>query len=153
MSLQGIRARDTLQKSIEKAIREKPLRSQGKDYSDALDVLMESAKENGTELTMQELKVTRLSRKFSQIEGQGAYRYTGENPEAQEETQSHMGVLTHTHDSTDLILMSSNIHSHMPRVYPVICCQREPDLAEHILSNITICPTNHSGCDLTHISV
>lgn len=57
MSLQGIRARDSLQKNIEKAIREKPLRSQGKDYSDALDVLMESAKENGTELTMQELKV------------------------------------------------------------------------------------------------
>lgn len=56
--LQGIRARDTLQKSIEKAIREKPLCSQGKDYSDALDVLMESAKENGAELTMQELKVT-----------------------------------------------------------------------------------------------
>lgn len=62
MPSQGIRARDTLQKSIEKAIREKPLCSQGKDYSDALDVLMESAKENGTELTMQELKVThRLS--------------------------------------------------------------------------------------------
>lgn len=55
--LQGIRARDTLQKSIEKAIREKPLCSQGKDYSDALDVLMESAKENGAELSMQELKV------------------------------------------------------------------------------------------------
>lgn len=55
--MQGIRARDTLQKSIEKAIREKPLCSQGKDYSDALDVLMESAKENGSELTMQELKV------------------------------------------------------------------------------------------------
>lgn len=65
LPFQGIRARDTLQKSIEKAIREKPLCSQGKDYSDALDVLMESAKENGTELTMQELKVTRLSRKFS----------------------------------------------------------------------------------------
>lgn len=57
---QGIRARDTLQKSIEKAIREKPLRSQGKDYSDALDVLMESAKENGSELSMQELKVRHL---------------------------------------------------------------------------------------------
>ncbi|XP_045557602.1 cytochrome P450 26B1 [Salmo salar] len=52
----GIRARDTLQKGIEKAIREKPLSSQGKDYSDALDILLESAKENGTELTMQELK-------------------------------------------------------------------------------------------------
>uniref|UniRef100_A0A8C7FP74 Cytochrome P450 26B1 n=1 Tax=Oncorhynchus kisutch TaxID=8019 RepID=A0A8C7FP74_ONCKI len=52
----GICARDTLQKGIEKAIREKPLCSQGKDYSDALDILLESAKENGTELTMQELK-------------------------------------------------------------------------------------------------
>lgn len=31
--------------------------TQGKDYSDALDVLLESAKENGTELSMQELKV------------------------------------------------------------------------------------------------
>uniref|UniRef100_A0A8K9WN89 Cytochrome P450 26B1 n=2 Tax=Oncorhynchus mykiss TaxID=8022 RepID=A0A8K9WN89_ONCMY len=52
----GICARDTLQKGIEKAIREKPLCSQGKDYSDALDILLESAKENGTEITMQELK-------------------------------------------------------------------------------------------------
>lgn len=43
--------------AIEKAIREKPLCTQGKDYSDALDVLLESAKENGTELSMQELKV------------------------------------------------------------------------------------------------
>lgn len=64
--LQGIRARDTLQKSIEKAIREKPLCSQGKDYSDALDVLMESAKENGSELTMQELKVAPRTRVYLQ---------------------------------------------------------------------------------------
>uniref|UniRef100_A0A673BAQ2 Cytochrome P450 26B1 n=1 Tax=Sphaeramia orbicularis TaxID=375764 RepID=A0A673BAQ2_9TELE len=61
----GIRARDTLQKSIEKAIREKPLCSQGKDYSDALDVLMESAKENGTELTMQELKESTIELIFA----------------------------------------------------------------------------------------
>lgn len=58
MCFQGIRARDSLQKSIEKAIREKPLHTQGKDYTDALDVLLESAKENNTELTMQELKVS-----------------------------------------------------------------------------------------------
>lgn len=58
LCLQGIRARDSLQKSIEKAIREKPLHTQGKDYTDALDVLLESAKENNTELTMQELKVS-----------------------------------------------------------------------------------------------
>lgn len=57
LRLQGLRARDKLQKSIEKAIREKPLCTHGKDYSDALDVLMDSAKENGAELTMQELKV------------------------------------------------------------------------------------------------
>lgn len=55
--MQGIRARDTLQRSIEKAIQEKPLRSEGKEYSDALDVLIESAKEHGAELTMQEMKV------------------------------------------------------------------------------------------------
>lgn len=59
LCLQGIRARDSLQKSIEKAIREKPLHTQGKDYTDALDVLLESAKENNTELTMQELKVSK----------------------------------------------------------------------------------------------
>uniref|UniRef100_A0A7N8WN17 Cytochrome P450 26B1 n=1 Tax=Mastacembelus armatus TaxID=205130 RepID=A0A7N8WN17_9TELE len=61
----GIRARDTLQKGIEKAIREKPLCTQGKDYSDALDVLMESAKENGTELTMQELKESTIELIFA----------------------------------------------------------------------------------------
>ncbi|KAI4789535.1 hypothetical protein KUCAC02_035180, partial [Chaenocephalus aceratus] len=61
----GIRARDALQKSIEKAIREKPLCSQGKDYSDALDVLMGSAKENGTELTMQELKESTIELIFA----------------------------------------------------------------------------------------
>ncbi|KPP74584.1 cytochrome P450 26B1-like, partial [Scleropages formosus] len=52
----GIRARDKLQKAVEKAILEKPLCCQGKDYVDALDVLIESASENGAELTMQELK-------------------------------------------------------------------------------------------------
>ncbi|KAG9345800.1 hypothetical protein JZ751_008945 [Albula glossodonta] len=61
----GIRARDTLQKGIEKAIREKPLCTQGKDYSDALDVLIESAKENGAELTMQELKESTIELIFA----------------------------------------------------------------------------------------
>ncbi|KAG7462088.1 hypothetical protein MATL_G00198890 [Megalops atlanticus] len=61
----GIRARDTLQRSIEKAIREKPLCSQGKDYADALDVLIESAKEHGTELTMQELKESTIELIFA----------------------------------------------------------------------------------------
>lgn len=54
---QGIQARQTLQKGLEKAIREKLQCTQGKDYSDALDILIESSKEHGKEMTMQELKV------------------------------------------------------------------------------------------------
>jgi len=56
-STQGIRARETLQKGLEKAIQEKLQSTQGKDYADALDILIESGKEHGKELTMQELKV------------------------------------------------------------------------------------------------
>ncbi|MBN3277732.1 CP26B protein, partial [Polyodon spathula] len=52
----GIRARDTLQKGIEKAIRVKLQSTQGKDYADALDILIDSGKEHGNELSMQELK-------------------------------------------------------------------------------------------------
>lgn len=52
----GIRARQILQKGLEKAIREKLQCTQGKDYSDALDILIESSKEHGKEMTMQELK-------------------------------------------------------------------------------------------------
>ncbi|OCT99077.1 cytochrome P450 26B1 [Xenopus laevis] len=52
----GIRARETLLKSLEKAIQEKLENTQGKDYADALDILIESGKEHGKELTMQELK-------------------------------------------------------------------------------------------------
>uniref|UniRef100_A0A452VCC6 Cytochrome P450 26B1 n=1 Tax=Ursus maritimus TaxID=29073 RepID=A0A452VCC6_URSMA len=53
----GIQARQILQKGLEKAIREKLQCTQGKDYSDALDILIESSKEHGKEMTMQELKV------------------------------------------------------------------------------------------------
>uniref|UniRef100_A0A8I5NUI1 Cytochrome P450 family 26 subfamily B member 1 n=2 Tax=Cercopithecinae TaxID=9528 RepID=A0A8I5NUI1_PAPAN len=52
----GIQARQILQKGLEKAIREKLQCTQGKDYSDALDLLIESSKEHGKEMTMQELK-------------------------------------------------------------------------------------------------
>uniref|UniRef100_A0A8V0YZR5 Cytochrome P450 family 26 subfamily B member 1 n=1 Tax=Gallus gallus TaxID=9031 RepID=A0A8V0YZR5_CHICK len=52
----GIRARETLQRGLEKAIQEKLQNTQGKDYADALDILIESGKEHGKELTMQELK-------------------------------------------------------------------------------------------------
>ncbi|KAI7814525.1 cytochrome P450 26B1 [Triplophysa rosa] len=61
----GIRARDSLQKSIEKAIREKPLHTQGKDYADALDVFLKSAKENNADLTMQELKESTIELIFA----------------------------------------------------------------------------------------
>lgn len=60
-SPQGIQARQTLQKGLEKAIREKLQCTQGKDYSDALDILIESSKEHGKEMTMQELKVGNLT--------------------------------------------------------------------------------------------
>ncbi|XP_039607859.1 cytochrome P450 26B1 [Polypterus senegalus] len=52
----GIQARDILQKSIEKSILEKLQCNHGKDYADALDVLIESSREHGQELCMQELK-------------------------------------------------------------------------------------------------
>ncbi|XP_006629157.1 cytochrome P450 26B1 [Lepisosteus oculatus] len=61
----GIRARDTLQKGIEKAILEKQHCSQGKDYADALDILIESGKENGSELSMQELKESTIELIFA----------------------------------------------------------------------------------------
>ncbi len=119
MCLQGIRARDTLQKSIEKAIREKPLCSQGKDYSDALDVLMESAKENGTELTMQELKVTHLRTEITWVGGKDVQTCAGEKPDAQEATQSHMGALTHIvqiHTNSDACVFK-HTHSHTQRTH------------------------------------
>ncbi|XP_059821769.1 cytochrome P450 26B1 isoform X1 [Hypanus sabinus] len=52
----GMRARDNLYKYLEKAISEKLQSKQDKDYSDALDILIDSAREQGKELTMQELK-------------------------------------------------------------------------------------------------
>ncbi|XP_078411043.1 cytochrome P450 26B1 isoform X1 [Cetorhinus maximus] len=52
----GMRARDNLHKYLEKAISEKLQCKQDKDYSDALDILIDSAREQGKEFTMQELK-------------------------------------------------------------------------------------------------
>lgn len=55
---QGIKARDLLHQYMEKAILEKLQRKDPQADSDALDFIMDSAKEHGKELTMQELKVT-----------------------------------------------------------------------------------------------
>lgn len=46
---------------MEKAIQEKLQRNNPEDHSDALDFIMNSAKEHGKEFTMQELKVRRTS--------------------------------------------------------------------------------------------
>lgn len=63
-----------MQKGLERAIREKLQNTQGQDYSDALDLLIESGKEHGKELTMQELKVRGAGRRgslFLQLPGVG----------------------------------------------------------------------------------
>uniref|UniRef100_A0A8D2DDN6 Cytochrome P450 26B1 n=1 Tax=Sciurus vulgaris TaxID=55149 RepID=A0A8D2DDN6_SCIVU len=51
-----VRERCPWEEGAGKAIREKLQCTQGKDYSDALDILIESSKEHGKEMTMQELK-------------------------------------------------------------------------------------------------
>lgn len=57
ISTQGIKARDLLHDYMEKAIVEKLQRKDSEAHSDALDFIINSAKEHGKEFTMQELKV------------------------------------------------------------------------------------------------
>ncbi|NXE53013.1 CP26C protein, partial [Casuarius casuarius] len=52
----GIKARDMLHEYMEKAIQEKLQKNNSEDHSDALDFIINSAKEHGKEFTMQELK-------------------------------------------------------------------------------------------------
>ncbi|MGH0118601.1 UNVERIFIED_CONTAM: hypothetical protein FKN15_050110 [Acipenser sinensis] len=54
--LKGIKARDILHECMEKIIAEKLQQSQSEEYSDALDYMLSSAKENGNELNIKELK-------------------------------------------------------------------------------------------------
>lgn len=56
-SSQGINARKTLHQYMEEAIKDKITRRDPELCEDALDYLIDSAKENGKELNMQELKV------------------------------------------------------------------------------------------------
>jgi len=75
---------------------------------------MESAKENGTELTMQELKVTCLHSKITWVGGGGVQTYAGEKPDAQKGIQSRVGALTHAvqkHTNSDACAMCANIHT------------------------------------------
>uniref|UniRef100_A0A5F8GDH4 Cytochrome P450 family 26 subfamily C member 1 n=1 Tax=Monodelphis domestica TaxID=13616 RepID=A0A5F8GDH4_MONDO len=61
----GIRARDLLHEHMEKAIREKLQRSEPGGQKDALDFIINSAKEQGWELTMQELKESAIELIFA----------------------------------------------------------------------------------------
>ncbi|NXB72038.1 CP26C protein, partial [Donacobius atricapilla] len=61
----GIKARDMLHKFMEKAIQEKLQRNNPEDHSDALDFIMNSAKEHGKEFTMQELKESAIELIFA----------------------------------------------------------------------------------------
>ncbi|XP_017695006.1 PREDICTED: cytochrome P450 26C1 [Lepidothrix coronata] len=61
----GIKARDMLHEFMEKAIQEKLQRNNPEDHSDALDFIMNSAKEHGKEFTMQELKESAIELIFA----------------------------------------------------------------------------------------
>ncbi|KAM8806048.1 cytochrome P450 26C1 [Eudromia elegans] len=61
----GIKARDMLHKYMEEAIREKLQRNNSEDHSDALDFIINSAKEHGKEFTMQELKESAIELIFA----------------------------------------------------------------------------------------
>ncbi|NXS25519.1 CP26C protein, partial [Mystacornis crossleyi] len=61
----GIKARDMLHKFMERAIQEKLQRNNPEDHSDALDFIMNSAKEHGKEFSMQELKESAIELIFA----------------------------------------------------------------------------------------
>ncbi|NXP10697.1 CP26C protein, partial [Thinocorus orbignyianus] len=61
----GIKARDALHGFMEKAIQEKLQRNSPEDHSDALDFIINSAKEHGREVTVQELKESAIELIFA----------------------------------------------------------------------------------------
>ncbi|XP_019357662.1 PREDICTED: cytochrome P450 26C1, partial [Gavialis gangeticus] len=61
----GIKARDMLHDYMEKAIQEKLQRNDSEGHSDALDIIINSAKEHGKEFTMQELKESAIELIFA----------------------------------------------------------------------------------------
>uniref|UniRef100_A0A672VDE8 Cytochrome P450 family 26 subfamily C member 1 n=1 Tax=Strigops habroptila TaxID=2489341 RepID=A0A672VDE8_STRHB len=61
----GIKARDMLHEFMEKAIQEKLQRNNTEDHSDALDFIINGAKEHGKEFTMQELKESAIELIFA----------------------------------------------------------------------------------------
>ncbi|KAJ8013905.1 hypothetical protein DPEC_G00034680 [Dallia pectoralis] len=61
----GIKAREILHGCMEKIIEEKMQKEQSEEYYDAFDYMLSSAKENGHELSMQELKETAVELIFA----------------------------------------------------------------------------------------
>ncbi|KAM9548809.1 cytochrome P450 26C1 [Guaruba guarouba] len=61
----GIKARNMLHEFMEKAIQEKLQRNNPEDHSDALDFIINSAKEHGKEFTIQELKESAIELIFA----------------------------------------------------------------------------------------
>ncbi|XP_010868168.1 cytochrome P450 26B1 [Esox lucius] len=61
----GIKAREILHACMEKIIEEKIQKQQSEEYYDAFDYMLSSAKENGHELSMQELKETAVELIFA----------------------------------------------------------------------------------------
>ncbi|XP_040531382.1 cytochrome P450 26C1 [Gallus gallus] len=61
----GIKARDMLHEFMERAIQEKLQRAISEEHSDALDFIINSAKEHGKEFTMQELKESAIELIFA----------------------------------------------------------------------------------------
>uniref|UniRef100_A0A669Q369 Cytochrome P450 family 26 subfamily C member 1 n=1 Tax=Phasianus colchicus TaxID=9054 RepID=A0A669Q369_PHACC len=61
----GIKARDMLHEFMERAIQEKLQRAMSEEHSDALDFIINSAKEHGKEFTMQELKESAIELIFA----------------------------------------------------------------------------------------
>ncbi|XP_065602804.1 cytochrome P450 26C1 [Cyrtonyx montezumae] len=61
----GIKARDMLHEFMERAIQEKLQRASSEEHSDALDFIINSAKEHGKEFTMQELKESAIELIFA----------------------------------------------------------------------------------------
>ncbi|XP_038846767.1 cytochrome P450 26C1 [Salvelinus namaycush] len=61
----GIKAREILHTCMQKIIEEKMQKQQSEEYYDAFDYMLSSAKENGHELSMQELKETAVELIFA----------------------------------------------------------------------------------------
>ncbi|MGH0133109.1 UNVERIFIED_CONTAM: hypothetical protein FKN15_038950 [Acipenser sinensis] len=131
----GIRARDTLQKGIEKAIREKLQSSQGKDYADALDILIESGKEHGNELSMQELKESTIELIFA------AFATT-----ASASTSLIMQLLKHPTESTIELIFAAFATTASASTSLIMQLLKHPTVLEKLREELRSHGILHNGC-------